>query len=182
MNILKTRWPIFVFILVIIVLFVFLFYFSYKELNQEINAPQKSDFNTNNNFEFNDVNKFRPPNRFVNSLYAFGIMGFFGLLAGAFIFYFLSTKLVKTKSVQKKNTKIILNFLSKEEKQIIETLIKNNGEVYQYELNRLDGVSKVKAHRVLKNLEDKEIISKKNFGKVNKIVLNNELFEVLKDN
>ncbi len=177
MTFLKNRFNVLLIFVFVIIIFLIIFLISYKQINNtvQINKSDLKDYN------FNDFNRMKPPdNRFMNGIYAFGIMGFFGLLAGAIIFYFLSNKLIKTENVQKKNTKIILNFLSKEEKQIIEKIISNNGEIYQYELNRLEGVSKIKAHRILLNLENKEIIYKQNLGKVNKIILNKELYEVLK--
>ena len=64
---------------------------------------------------------------------------------------------------------------------MIETLLENGGKVQQYELSRLPNLNKVKTHRILLNLEQKRIIHKEKLGKINKIVLDKELYDVLKD-
>ena len=58
--------------------------------------------------------------------------------------------------------------------------MENNGKVQQYELSRLPDLNKLKTHRILLNLEQKGIIRKEKLGKINKIVLDKELYEVLK--
>ena len=65
--------------------------------------------------------------------------------------------------------------------RVVEILMENEGKVQQYELSHLPNLNKVKTHRILVNLEQKGIISKERLGKINKIVLNKELYEVLKD-
>ena len=80
----------------------------------------------------------------------------------------------------KKNSKIILNFLTTQERKVIETLLENDGKVQQYELSHLPNLNKVKTHRILINLEQKGIIHKEKLGKINKIILNKELYNVLK--
>jgi len=131
--------------------------------------------------DLNDLNKSnhkRPIGFFLIS----PIMGFLGAIIGAILVYFLMSRITRTQQVQKKNTKIILNFLTDPEKKVIELLLNNHGTTFQYELNRIPGLSRVKTYRILQNLENKKIITKENFGKVNKVVLNKELFEVLKEN
>ena len=70
-------------------------------------------------------------------------------------------------------------FLNSDEKKVIEMLLENNGKVPQYELSHLPNLNKLKTHRILLNLELKGIIHKERIGKINKIILNKELFEVL---
>jgi len=133
--------------------------------NVQINTP-----------DFNGV-----PKNFSSARFLFlPITGFLGMLAGAIIFYFMANRVNKNINTQKKNTRIILNFLSPSEKKVIETLMSNNGQAFQYELNRITGLSRVKTHRILENLEAKGIITKEKYGKINKVILNKELFEVLK--
>ncbi len=110
------------------------------------------------------------------------LTGFFGMLAGAIIFYLMSSKINRTEQLQKKNTKIILNFLNSHERSVIERLIENNGSSYQYEINHIKGLNRVKTHRILKNLENNGIIKRETYGKINRITLNKDLYDVLKDN
>ena len=51
----------------------------------------------------------------------------------------------------------------------------------QYELSYLPELGKLRTHRILVNLERKGVISREKFGKVNKVSLNKELYEVLKN-
>jgi len=114
------------------------------------------------------------------SFYLIPFITFIGLLVGTIVYYIMSDKAIHQKQFLQKNSKIILNFLTSPEKKVIETLMENKGKVQQYELSHLPGLNKLKTHRLLLNLEQKGIIRKEKFGKVNKIVLNKELYEVLK--
>ncbi|NOQ55415.1 MAG: hypothetical protein GQ477_01270 [Nanohaloarchaea archaeon] len=116
-----------------------------------------------------------------HSYYLLPFMGFIGLLVGTLVFYVMSDKVVQQERTLKNNTKIILNFLTSSERKMIETLLENGGKVQQYELSHLPNLNKVKTHRILLNLEQKKIIHKERLGKINKIVLDKELYDVLKD-
>ncbi len=124
-------------------------------------------------------NRDRPP--ILNSSDLLPFMAFIGLLVGTLVYYLMSDKVIRQEQTLKKNTKIILNFLTFQEKKVIETLMENDGKVQQYELSHLPNLNKVKTHRILQTLEQKGIIHKEKLGKINKIVLNKELHDVLKD-
>lgn len=113
--------------------------------------------------------------------YLFPFIAFIGLLLGTIVYYIMSDKVIQQEQSLKKNTKIILNFLTGQERKVIETLLDNEGKVQQYELSHLPNLNKLKTHRILINLEQKGIIHKEKLGKINKIVLHKELFEVLKE-
>ncbi len=112
--------------------------------------------------------------------YLLPFAAFVGLLIGTIVFYIMSDKVVQQEESLKKNSKIILNFLTGQERKVIETLLENYGKVQQYELSHLPGLNKLRTHRILVNLEQKGIIHKERLGKINKIVLNEELYKVLK--
>ena len=115
-----------------------------------------------------------------HSYYLLPFIGFIGLLVGTVVFYIMSDKVVQQGQTLTSNTKIILNFLTPSERKVIEMLLENNGKVQQYELSRLPDLNKVKTHRLLLNLEQKKIIHKEKLGKINKIVLDKELYDALK--
>ena len=117
----------------------------------------------------------------IHSYYLLPFMAFIGLLVGTLVYYLMSDKVIQQEQTLKKNTKIILNFLTRQERNVIETLMENGGKVQQYELSHLPNLNKVKTHRILIALEQKGIIHKEKLGKINKIVLNKELYDVLKD-
>ncbi len=107
-------------------------------------------------------------------------VAFAGVLVGTLVYYVMSEKLEKKDSSLRKNTRLILNFLNPHEKLVVETLLAGSGSVPQYELSRLPSLTKVKTHRILAALEQKGVISKQRFGKINRISLNRDLYEVLK--
>ncbi|NOX71512.1 MAG: hypothetical protein GXO64_02325 [Candidatus Micrarchaeota archaeon] len=114
------------------------------------------------------------------NFYLIPFSAFIGLLIGTIIYYLMSDEVEQKKETAKKNTRIILRFLTPEDRKVIDILLENGGSVPQYELSRLPGLNKVKTHRILAKLEQKGIISKEQYGKINKIILNKEIYDVLK--
>lgn len=123
----------------------------------------------------------KPAERTFKVYYFLPFVSFFSLILGAVIFYLMSSKIENTNEKLKKNTKIVLRFLSNDEKKVVEKLIDNQGRVSQSKLSYLPGLNKVKSHRLLKNLEQKGVISKEKLGKINEIILNKDIYDVLKD-
>ena len=78
-------------------------------------------------------------------------------------------------NVEKSCKTVILKFLNYNENRILKKLIENNGSVLQSEISRLPNMGKVKAHRVLKDMEIKGIISIEKYGKTNRINLSEEV-------
>jgi len=156
-------------------------YFSYRH---DLREESRLDHDLINNMAAEEINKFLTERRDTQptfrSFYLFPFIAFIGLLIGTVVYYIMSDKVVQQGQSLKKNAKIILNFLTTQERKVIETLLENDGKVQQYELSHLPNLNKVKTHRILINLEQKGIIHKEKLGKINKIVLNKELYNVLK--
>lgn len=93
------------------------------------------------------------------------------LIFGFISYLFLAKNFDINKEKEKKYLNNILNILEKEEKNIIEYLIKNNGVATQYELVKISKTNKVKVHRIIEKLEKKGVIEKQKIGKINKIYL-----------
>jgi hypothetical protein len=72
--------------------------------------------------------------------------------------------------VTKRKRELFLRGLGKEERKIVELLMKSK-EGYQHELREEIGVSKVKMTRVVQKLEEKGLIEKTPVGKRNKLTL-----------
>jgi uncharacterized membrane protein len=182
--------------ILIIVAFVMLIvtvsmYFQY-ERDQRRSSSDYPDFTNNTSEEIMEVLEERrltstkqatTPTSFMIPLFSFA-----GLIVGAAVYYIMSEKtekqekvIVKTRRAAKKNTKIILKFLTHQERKVVEKLMENKGKIRQYELSYLPDLGKVRTHRILKNLQTKGVITRERFGKVNKIALNKELYEVLKE-
>ncbi|MCK5629209.1 MAG: hypothetical protein KAI26_01210 [Nanoarchaeota archaeon] len=155
-------------------------YFNYQhDLRQESRLDHEliSGMSSEEIIELLDQRKAEQPQ--FHSYYLLPFVAFIGLLIGTLVYYIMSDKIIHQEQSLKKNSKIILNFLTGQEKKVIETLMENEGKVQQYELSHLPNLNKLKTHRILVNLEQKGIIHKEKLGKINKIVLNKELYEVL---
>jgi uncharacterized membrane protein len=118
---------------------------------------------------------------YIKSIYLYPFFAFIGMFIGSIVYYIMTKKINKQNKFYKHNTRILLTLLPRDENKIIQALLKNKGTMQQYELTYLPNLNKVKAHRILKDLEQKEIILKQKFGKVNKITLNRDLYNILKN-
>ena len=155
-------------------------YFNIRHEEREDGQLTSELINKMSNDEIIDYVESRQETQPVfQSFYLLPFIAFVGLLVGTLVFYIMSDKVVQQEQLLKKNTKIILKFLTGQERKVIETLLENGGKLQQYELSHLPNLNKVKTHRILLNLEQKGVIHKEKLGKINKIVLNKELFEVL---
>ena len=98
-----------------------------------------------------------------------------GLIFGSLTHLFLHKKIDKDKEESKKIISLLLDMLNTEDKKIIKHLIKNKGVSTQYELSKIENMTKLKVHRSLEKLEQKNIVKKEKLGKINKIYLNIKL-------
>jgi len=93
------------------------------------------------------------------------LISFISLVFGAVIILLFQWKINEIK------LKSILNVLPVEEKVIFTILLENNNSIEQNKLVALSGYNKVKISRILTKYEQKNIISKKNIGNTNMIIL-----------
>jgi DNA-binding MarR family transcriptional regulator len=96
------------------------------------------------------------------------------------------SKLVKKRnSASSKNSiktdykNIILKFLNFGERKVVEKLIEKKGEILQSEITRLEGMTKLKTHRAVRNLEKKGIIKVEKYGKTNRIILSKDVRDII---
>jgi uncharacterized membrane protein len=75
---------------------------------------------------------------------------------------------------------IFFNFLNYNEKKVIKKIIEQKGQVIQSEISRMENMGKVKAHRIVKDLEKKGIINVEKYGNTNRITLNEDVKKILK--
>ncbi len=81
----------------------------------------------------------------------------------------------KTKNVENSYMTVLLKFLNYNENKVVKKLIENNGTVLQSDISRMPGMGKVKAHRILKDMKIKGIISMEKYGKTNRINLSEDV-------
>lgn len=84
---------------------------------------------------------------------------------------------------QKTTTKdeSILRLLNTNEKKVIEKIRENKGTVLQSEISRIEGMTKLKSHRAVKELHKKGIIILEQYGKTKKIRLSDEMKEIIRE-
>lgn len=111
--------------------------------------------------------------------YLIPFAGFIGLLIGTLVYYLMADKLASKQKSLAKNTKILLRFLSADQRKVVEFLLERGGYAPQYELSHLPRLNKVKTHRILEQLHQKGIIKKERFGKINRISLAADLKDFL---
>ena len=99
------------------------------------------------------------------------ILSSLGIFIGSFSYYFVASRYIKEKKEINENIDHTLNFLDKDERKIVEELIKKKDGLKQSDLERLTGLHRVKVHRVVKRLVAKKVIEKEKIGKLTKIKL-----------
>jgi len=104
---------------------------------------------------------------------------FAGIVIGALVFFFMSSRLDAKEKDLSKVTSVLVSFLNKDEKQVVQKILDNEGKILQAEVSRLEGLGKVKSHRILQRLLDRGVVEKESFGKTNIIKLNKEIKETL---
>jgi hypothetical protein len=97
---------------------------------------------------------------------AFLAAGIISILAGLSIW-----NLIREKEIKAARKNLLDVFLLPEEKMVMSEIEKYGGSLTQSELVKTTGFSRVKVHRIVRNLENKKLIIKQEYGMTNKIVL-----------
>lgn len=106
------------------------------------------------------------------------VVGFiFGVVAA--YFYFERKIELPVPSVDKK--KAFLSLLQPSERKIIGKIVEKGGEALQSEISRVEGVGKVKAHRVIERLVKRGVLEKEQMGKTNILRLRKDIKEAMLD-
>ena len=102
-----------------------------------------------------------------------------GIIIGAGVFFFMVSKLENKKKDLEKATQALIQFLNKDERKVIENILENKGKVFQSEISRIEGIGKLKSHRILQRLSDRGVIEIEKHGKTNIIRLAKNIRETL---
>jgi uncharacterized membrane protein len=100
-----------------------------------------------------------------------------GIFIGSVVYYFISPKITETDRKFAEGTRIMLDMLQLDERNILNKLINNKGEITQSKLSSEFG--KVRTFRIIENLKKRGIIQKEQYGKTNKIVLTEKFKNIL---
>ena len=97
---------------------------------------------------------------------AFLVMGLISIIAGISVW-----SLIRDKEIKSTKKAMLDIFLLPEEKKVLSEIERYGGSLTQNELVKTTGFSRVKIHRLIRNLENKKLIMKQEYGMTNKIVL-----------
>lgn len=110
---------------------------------------------------------------------AIPVIASIAVIVGAGTYYLMAGRIESKEKTLKKNSEILLRFLSPDEKKLVNALIESNGKVLQAEITRLPEMSKVKSHRTVQKLVDRGVIEKDRIGKTNIVRFTKEIREGL---
>lgn len=95
------------------------------------------------------------------------------LFVVSLLYYLFSFRMEEKEKCLCKNMEILNSILDKDEKKVIDKIASNGGEIEQTKISEM--YDKIKAHRILKKLEEKRMIEVVKTGKTNTIKLNEDL-------
>ncbi|MBS3165496.1 hypothetical protein J4444_00080 [Candidatus Woesearchaeota archaeon] len=108
------------------------------------------------------------------------------VIISGFIGYISSTltykQFVETKKESHELLEMLFLFLNKDEKEIINYLVKNKGTTEQAEISRLSGMDRVKAFRSLQRMREKNLIDITAHGKIRRVTLKENILNMLTKN
>jgi len=102
-----------------------------------------------------------------------------GIAIGAVVFFFMSSRLEDKTKESELIANTLIKFLNKDEKKIVQKILEGKGRVFQSEVSRIEGIGKLKSHRILRRLEDRRVIELEKHGKTNIVKLTKEISDVL---
>lgn len=112
---------------------------------------------------------------FLTQLIPAAILG--GIIIGAAVFFFMTSKLESTQKGMQQVSGVLLKFLNNDERAIVKKILENDGKVFQSEISRIEGIGKLKSHRVLQRLLDRRVIEIEKHGKTNIVRFAKEIKE-----
>jgi uncharacterized membrane protein len=67
-----------------------------------------------------------------------------------------------------------VSLMEKDESKILGKLVAEGGRITQSEVSRIEGIGKVKAHRILAKLEKRGIVASEKYGKTNMVKISDK--------
>ena len=90
-----------------------------------------------------------------------------GAILGAVAYYLFYERTAPVK--KEAAASLAVSLMDKDESKIMGRLVSEGGRITQSEVSRIEGIGKVKAHRVLAKLEKRGIVSSEKYGKTNMV-------------
>ena len=101
------------------------------------------------------------------------------LAAGYTLSTYAYNKLAQTSRKTQQLRELLYLFLDEEERVIINYLLEQEGSGEQAAISRLEDMTRVKAHRTLKKMQQKDLVEIHKRGKINRVQLVNEIQDLL---
>lgn len=101
------------------------------------------------------------------------------LVFGAGMYYLMAGRVEAKEMSMRRSTDMMLRFLGDDERKVVARLLESGGKMPQAELARIGGLSKVKAHRIVKKLSARGIVKTEKHGNTNAVTLAKEVMEGL---
>lgn len=106
------------------------------------------------------------------------LMSTTGVVVGIAVYMYMKQSMLP-ESISPEDVQDTTRFFPKDQREIVEAVIENNGEISQSELPDETGLSKVKISRKLKDLERQNIIRREDRGMTNNVMLEEKFGDIL---
>ncbi|MCA9486157.1 hypothetical protein H6501_02275 [Candidatus Woesearchaeota archaeon] len=101
-----------------------------------------------------------------------------GVVFGSITQIMTSKRIESDKKFLQRLKKHFETSLGRDEREVIQYLLKNKGVCTQYELTKILNQNKLAISRLLVTMESKKLITKEKIGKINKVFLDKDLLEI----
>jgi hypothetical protein len=102
-----------------------------------------------------------------------------GFVFGVVVSYFYFEKKIEVPVPSADKKAAYLSLLQPSERKVLEKVVDSGGKVLQSEVSRIEGVGKVKAHRVIERLVRRGVLEKEQMGKTNVLKLKKDILDAL---
>lgn len=93
-----------------------------------------------------------------------------GAILGAVALYLFYEK-TQQPGQQENDAKLALSLMEADERKVVGRIVEEGGRITQSEVSRIEGIGKVKSHRIIERLEKRGILAKEQYGKTNMVKL-----------
>ena len=95
------------------------------------------------------------------------------IFVASLLYFLFSITIEKKEKIISTNIEVLYSILDDDEKRVLDLLVQSKGELLQAQLS--GEYDKIKAHRIIKKLQEKNIIEVHKQGKRNKLLIKQEL-------
>ncbi len=104
-----------------------------------------------------------------------------GVACGALVFYLMHEEVEVTQKESKLNAELALSLLGSDDRKTVKLLVDEGGKCLQADVARLEGMTRLKAHRVAKNLANRGVLRLEKRGKTIVLLLADNVKQALEN-